>query len=170
MYIFIILSTYYPKRSTYDTRSSSSPTYYIDNSKIMQTVCWWFPIPKRMPMCATSPNQWELAIVIGACKWSVCGFTARSLFTCSWCMYVYTDGVLRDKLMKFGGIVHIYIYIYHIPYELGLFNFKSDRLIVVALKAMWNDLKPTYSRQHLSLLTVYNNKQPMALSSINTER
>ena len=138
----------------------------------MQTVCWWFPIPKRMLMCATSSNRWELAIVVGAGEWSVWGVTARSLFTCSWCTYVYSDGVLRDKLMKFGGVMHIYIYIYiyHILYEFGLFTFKSDCFIVVALKAMWKDLKPTYSRRHLPLLTMYNNKKPTALSSINIGR
>ena len=69
--------------------------------------------------------------------------------------------------MIFAGVVHLYIY--HILYELGLFNFKNDCFIVV-VKAILNDLKPTasppgrkgISRQHL--LTRYNNKQSSIIS------
>ena len=54
---------------------------YGDNNELMQMVYLRFPVPKRMPMCATSSNHWELAIVIGAGEGSVCGITARSLIT-----------------------------------------------------------------------------------------
>ena len=40
--------------------------------------------------------------------------------------------------MEFVGVVHMYIY--HTLYQFGLFIFKSDGFIVVALKAMLNNL------------------------------
>ena len=63
--------------------------------------------------------------------------------------------------MKIVEVVHRYIY--HTLYEFGLFTFKSDGFIVVALNAMLNDLKPTQSRGHLVLLTVYNQKIPYGI-------
>ena len=52
-------------------------------SELMQMVhvYWQIPIPKRMPMCATSSNQWKLAIVISAGEGSVCRIAAKSLIT-----------------------------------------------------------------------------------------
>ena len=90
------------------------------NSKLMQMVFCPLPIPKRMPMCATSSNWCELAIVIGAGEWSISGITARLFNTRHLPTYVYSDRVLRGKYMKFVGVVHIYIpfsvqfwFIYH---------------------------------------------------------
>ena len=47
--------------------------------------------------------------------------------------------------MEFVGVVHNYTY--HIPYNFGLFIFKNNCFIMVALNAMLNDLKQTASRQ-----------------------
>ena len=44
----------------------------IDISKLMQTEYCRLPILKHMLMCATSSNQWEMAIVIRMGKGSIC--------------------------------------------------------------------------------------------------
>ena len=60
---------------------------YSNNSQLMQTVYWRFPIPEHMPMCTTSSNGWELPIVISAGDGSVCGITDRSLITMEFPQY-----------------------------------------------------------------------------------
>ena len=65
----------------------------------------------------------------------------------------------------------MHIYLYHILYRCGLFNFKNDCFIMVELKPMLNNLKSTgQARRHLLLTSAYNNKQSTALSPFNTGR
>ena len=59
--------------------------------------------------------------------------------------------------MKFVGLVHRYMY--HTLYEFGLFTFKSDGFIMVAL----NDLKPTQSRRHLHFSPCITTKIPYGI-------
>ena len=79
------------------------------NRELMQMVCWWFPTHTHKPMCATSPNRWELAIVIRSIEPFAGLPRDRSSHVIH--TYVYSSVVLRDKLMKFVGGLHIYIYI-----------------------------------------------------------
>ena len=69
--------------------------------------------------------------------------------------------------MEFIGVVHIYIYIYiyHILYYFGLFIFKNDCFIMVALKTMVNAAENGYQGH-----PIRNVRTGCILSTFNTGR
>ena len=92
----------------------------------MQTVYLWFPIAKRIPMCTTSSNRWELAIVIGVGEGSVGGITARLLITHSCPMYVYSDGVLE---VNRWNLLELCTYIYTIYCTISVYIYLQKWLL-----------------------------------------
>ena len=124
------------------------PRPSLDISELMQMVYWWFPIPTRMPMCATSSNQrnWPLWSV-----WARDPFAALRLDRSSpvvdrrmykVCIQYDSIGILSDSLMQFCGIMHGCVY--HRLCDLGWYIFKTYCFMNVVQDTMLNAADDSY--------------------------